>query len=1024
MALPFKLLQLDFAGGLDLKRNPKQVLPAKVLKAENVIFPEPGTFTKRHGYTELAATHWDSSLTIAAVARALGVRLAELLMIADTSASGDPQGAAVLSRDAQGDKWTGIGRTNPVRVSIEDISQPFGSDTVLIHDGHVMPYVGVVANYALYASEINTGSLLGYYLRVVDTDTGARLYDQQVRSTGPTESPKVAAIGTKANIFVAEAAANDIFCDRWDSADPDAVTQAGAALVSDLNASGLWDACEVDGSVCALAYETSANDIDIIRVDATGAILTTATIAENPQGCVAVHHVTDPQSGTSYLFVAWQTAAAGVRLRYALLNPTTLATVFGPDDLRSSDLTGETVRNITAARESDTNGAYKLRWFAELSATERYNHRIITHAGPFDSLSDSGAATVRHLGLATKAFTYLGRAWVWAVHDSAPDNNNNGLQTTYFLLNGTSTETSGTPDYDAKLFYARAGGLSERSGLGQVVDMGSDVFLAAMLRQDQTGAGGAVLKSLVGVSVDMSPPAPPWLQLAGATYLGAGYIGQADGAFHEVGHHLFPENLSHVADTDGAGGLSDSTAYRFRAVYEWNDKLGNLHRSAPSVALVHTTGADTDATPNNWSITIRVPTLAAATRFDPDVIGKDKASDTIIRLYMTETGGTVYRQSLYWAVNDPDADYVDFEVLFAPTSSRPLLYTESGELENEGAPSAWAMAMVANRAFVVRQDARRKLGWSKEKVRGLGLEFVAEDDASIEFNQGGDINALGVLGETLAIFQETQVSLMLAIGGPNEKGEGDFNPPRLVAQDVGHVDPFQPVAIPAGLIFKSHKGFKLLTGGGVHPTWGADVDDHDSATVIDARVVESAHEVRFLLDGSTTMLVYDYQADQWSTHTLTHAGVAATVWGGDYCYLRSTGAVRQESSAVYQDAGTNYAMKVRTSWLQPGGPQAQCVLGEFSFLGDWKFAHTMTVRVYYDFDDSAPFSTYTFNAVASKVPYQFRKVPKKQNCTAVMFEFEDTIGGQGSGEGRGYTLSNLAILVAVPGGIRREALRS
>ena len=59
--LDYRVIQIPLGGGVDLKRDAKQVKPDKALTLENATLQQIDTATKRHGYTALSRTVLESA---------------------------------------------------------------------------------------------------------------------------------------------------------------------------------------------------------------------------------------------------------------------------------------------------------------------------------------------------------------------------------------------------------------------------------------------------------------------------------------------------------------------------------------------------------------------------------------------------------------------------------------------------------------------------------------------------------------------------------------------------------------------------------------------------------------------------------------------------------------------------------------------------------------------------------------------------------------------------------------------------
>lgn len=999
MALKYQPISIDLSrGGLRNDVDSKATTPGELVTLENGVFDKRGVVQKRFGYDVRTPVGWDAR-TISK-GRLLAAVEDELLLFADTAASGSYRGSAVLSLDdASGGQWTPIGRSNPVEVDVKEVSVP--ADLSQVASYNVMPYVASVGSYDLVASEIRAGSLAGIYLSVTNRATGATLYNQRVRSAGT--SPKICATGDYAIILTANGAS--IFADVWSAADPDTVTVAGAATITDLDS--LWDVSEIDTLRMAVAYQSTTGTALRVRVlDTTGGAVsiaaTTSATSSTQQNCVSLHRFT--VSGTVYLLVTWQdSSAAAERAKYALLsyNVVTLAfaLISGPSDLYTTDLTGEDANNITAALETDST---RVRWFIEIEGSATYHTRVIVGDTAFTAMAGSAGVAVRHVGLASKAFTYKGAAWVWVAHEST-------LQATYFLMTPSAPgEDSALPyaDYDAKVLYSRGGGLTYRNGLPAIVDRGNDTLSTAMLKQTQTVNGGIVVRVPVVVTVDMDPVAPRVVKAGRAAYVSGGFVGQAGGAYHEVGHHLFPENLAFVSAT--AGGLANG-AYQIAATYKWIDPLGEAHESAPSPVLKYTVAG------GNGTVTVSCPSLAQAARFIPDTLGKDKASDAFVQFYITNTDLTVLYESANAPINDPDADTVTRAINSVNTSA-PTLPTTGGVLDNIGPPCMLDLAVHRNRMVGIPADDRTCFWYSKQKVKGAGYEW--SDELLVRLDSHGDNTAIASFSDKILVFKRTATYLVPGEGA-DATGVGGFDTPYLLSGDLGCTDKPSVLTTSVGVIFKSARGFYLY-GGGLKYI-GGPVQNFDKYDVISAVLEEDSHRAVFFLSDQQPALVYDYLTEQWGTYT-DHDAVAASVWQGKVAWLGSDARVHVQSEE-FLDGGEAYGLKLGLGWITMAGALGWQRFRKVGVLCDWKSPHTLMLRVYYrrgevpedrgtvvtgeDGVEAVRFDL-ALNAESVKGGHLMATRLPHQKATAIRLEVEDT-----DPTGEDYTITALMLEVGV-----------
>jgi hypothetical protein len=475
----------------------------------------------------------------------------------------------------------------------------------------------------------------------------------------------------------------------------------------------------------------------------------------------------------------------------------------------------------------------------------------------------------------------------------------------------------------------------------------------------------------------------------------------------------------------GTSLLTAAGSYAYRAVYEWTDAAGHVHRSAPSNAVAITsTGA---------AVGITVPALRLTAK-----------SDVRIAIYRTAANGTVYYRitPMDAPANDPTADYVYYADGWADTdiTGNELLYTTGGVLDHVAPPSSTMLASYRGRIFLAGTQDPTRIYYSTETVPGEAVAF--NDALTIDMEtDGGPVTALGVLDQYLVIFKRNSIYVITGDGPTNTGDLPDYGTPTNVATDVGCATPASVVLTPAGLMFKSAKGIYVLTRGLSVEYVGAPVEEFNDQTVTGAQVVADRNEVRFVCE-SGNALVYNYLVGQWSTFT-NHQSVGCTVWQDSFVFAKSNGRVYRENRDVWADGGTGYSLKLVTAWLQTAGILGYQRVKRAWVLGDYKGRHQLRLRFGYDYDDSSWPDEKTIDAYDILNPgtygsvspyggdpvygghfpdYRFGLHLRTQKCGSIRVEISDI---QSTDYNEGLSLSAIAFQVgAKRGGPKLPSARS
>ena len=1021
MALKFQNVTIDLSrGGLNTGADPKALTPGELILLENGVFDKRGAVNKRKGKRSLgrgvvpAGSFTDG--------RALGVRGGNELvtMGAGSGLTAGPNSSRVFARDSSAQAWVEVGNCNPVECEVQTVSPAY--------QYHAAPNACIVdGKYAVYTAETRTGDTLAAgqtaataHAVIVELATGVHVWEGDLATT-QENSPKPVAIGTVALIFVADDGGPNIAVWLWNSATPATAPTLVGAVVTDLKNLELWDVCEQSATLVNLVWANTGNTISSAYFDSAGAqVGSTVDIAEQPVNALACFMASD---GTDQFFCVAYQLSGGTNIRVRL-NNITQSTVFGPATLFS---TGTAAYNITGARETD-GANERLRIFVDRlpAPVGVQTTMVISGQMTFAAAATGGTTTFWHVMLASKAFYANTRANVLCVYGFEYTNQ---FQPTYFLKAvDAAGAATGVPTTMAKILPSRAAFRSayqrttatgsNTCGLPPPVQMDDGRWLIAGLKQERLIASHSraaydvpsITKSLCGMVFDLSHVAPS-VSAAGSLFFGGGYLGLYDGGWQESGFHVFPDVFS-VTNSATAGGLVGSTLYNFRVVAEWTDRHGNLHRSSPSTAVAHTTGVGIA------SVTVSIHSLAEVSGWTAAQL---KAAQVRIHVLRTvATTGTVYYKTATSAVNDPSIESVTVNsgtVPDADLTSNEILYTEGGVIENIGPPAMHSIAAGRNRMAGIPSDDRTAWWYTKQKEAGIAFEWSDLLTGRIEAD--GDNTAIAFNDDKWIIFKELAVYIVSG-DGPNSLGVGDFNQPYRLPGDIGCVDRVSVLNTPVGIMFKSHKGFHLLPGGG--PQYiGAPVEKYNAYTVVAALLEEDAHRAIFFLSEHQPALVYDYESGQWGTFT-DHDAVAAVVWQGSPAFVGSDGKVHVQGSDFLDD-GKPYGLKLGLGWITMAGALGWQRFRKVGVLCDWKSPHTLMLRVYYrrgevpedrgtvvtgeDGVEAVRFDL-ALNAESVKGGHLMATRLPHQKATAIRLEIEDT-----DPTGEDYTISAIMLEVGV-----------
>jgi hypothetical protein len=825
--------------------------------------------------------------------------------------------------------------------------------------------------------EASGSTKAGLHIGIFDAPTGAPIEaDLYLSATAYPVAPRVVATAT--NVLVLYADAGNLKCYIALGAGAGATTTLRTDITGELDA--VWT-----GTFAAIAYKSGASQFTLVNVTSAGAVSGSPTVVAVANDSIGIGY--SAFGGTPYLCVAYYDGGTPKNV-VARWFSTSLVQTAGPTTVDA----GRGQGSVIAFTRDATSAAMRLIYavnFITGSVTISGTAGAILNATGVTSTT-----TIIRDVLPMSAPVFIGSA-------SNPD--------VVFLGIGPSTanailQTTGVVVSWIGAVRARVlpGLMSQLYSQGRVANVlsasGIVTFLAAEFGAItyQSNYGAVSAYSTAGISRIAFEPAAltkvDTVSIGGETFIAGAAPQLYDGAaITEVGFHFFPQGLTNPATGAGAGSLS-AGSYQYRAHYEWTDRQGRVHRSAPSPAL-------TVVAALNDSRTIRVPTLRVTAKLDQT--SHMPVSPPTIVLSRTEANGTVfYRVSSVSSptFNDPTVNYVDLVDTLADSAliANQLLYTTGNILDGIAPPACRYACVHQSRIVIAGLENPYEWRYSTPVVDGEYPRFNELLSGRVP-EATGKITALAAFDEQLVVLTERAVYRVPGEGADNRGLNATFPEPIHVTTDVGCADSRSVVEIPAGLAFLTQKGMRLLAHGfSMHPTWGTDVDGYAGYTFFSAVNVTDKNQARWQatsvadpsLDPTNGItLVYDTLFDQWAVWDT--AGIDACMWNGLYTRLRADAQIRQDVTFTYLDGGSMAPGVVETGWLKLGALQGFQRVWRVLIDGTHYGAAAVTLEVGYDFKpayDAADSFTFDSTALfAAGDPFQIRRHLRVQKCRAIRF---------------------------------------
>lgn len=979
--------------GLDTKVDKKGLPLPKLLSLTNGRFDKVGRISKRYGCKALGKEIVGST-SVLEDSDALATFNDELLIFNKQN---------LFSYSEQAMRSSDKGACVSASVKVEDIAKNNYQQTLID--------VATASDVSVIAWEDSRG---GVRATVRDNVSGTELLsDTVIHASG--YAPRCASFN--GSLYILYAVANDL---RGRQINPFNPSPLGAevtisAVFNNTNIS--FDVVTQDQYIIVGYNVQGAAQLRLHKLNANLAVQMTMNIGEDANVAVSL-----TRAASSKTFVAWY--GSGGKVRGAVYD-VFMTQLVAPFDIE----TAANVVALTGYKLPDNTG---VRLFYQVSAAATYNHFVrsvtVTNAGA----AGTPAVFLKGVGLATKGFAYspdtTERGFVGVVHDSA-------LQATFFIVRQDGLVV-------AKMQYGNAGGILARSLPSAVVERSAGVYQFGILTKNPVvAAGNAKFLTFKGASLatlDFSDLRNfTSVQLGNnAIIVGGAVQGYDSRSAVEQGFHLFPENVA-LAQSAG-GSLTATGVYSYVVCYEWTDNRGQLHRSSPSDPIQITLSG------GNQTVTLTIPTLRITQKRSP-------RTDVNIVVYRTETNGSLYYQAsspTTLTYNNVAVDTVTIVDTLADATliGRAPIYTTGDVLENIGAPSASLIEVFGERVFLAGTEDDQI--WPSKVVKtAMPVEFAEELAFHVD-PIGGRITAIAKLDDKLIIFKESTI-FYTAGDGPNNVGGGNpFLTPVVVTGDVGCVDSRSVVRTPAGLIFKSKKGFYLLDRGLSVSYIGSPVEEWNDESVTAAVLVGDANEVRFTTAAGPT-LAYDYFVGQWSVWS-TFGGDDAIVWRQSFTAIKrrtgSTAIVVREEKGFFLDIDQSYSMQIGLAWAAFAGVQGLQRIYKALLLGDYKSPHKLKISVGYNyqpqFNDEYywdPVSGLNIDAYGDAANYgadsyfgggnggivdvyQVRIGVTEQKCQAIQITIEDVSLG---GSCESFSLSNIGFEYGTKvGGMKLPASQS
>jgi hypothetical protein len=445
-----------------------------------------------------------------------------------------------------------------------------------------------------------------------------------------------------------------------------------------------------------------------------------------------------------------------------------------------------------------------------------------------------------------------------------------------------------------------------------------------------------------------------------------------------------------------SGGYVQDGKCRVLCVYEFTDKNGYLHRTAPGPSTeVQSAGGNTS------TIEMVINTYLNGN------IDAEGLNLTKIIPYRTLAGGSIFYREDYVDQWDllPDQkakpfvhDNLDFETTTIDLiksdealESSAVLYTDGGEVPPSPMPPIKYLSTWGSRIWGGGSPRDEAIFFSKINQTNLIPEFSEALNITIQDKPG---RTTGIQGFTDKIVLSKRGRLFYSYGqGPNNLGgAGSFALFEEIMGVSGAINGKSMVVNGAGLHYKSDKGIYTL-GPGLNTVFsGAMFEDSADEDILKAITPIDSETIRFLT--ASGIISHNNYFGSWSLDSSTELlPKDAVIHDNEFYVLTTDDKVMIETKDSYVDNSAEYDMSLETGWISTAGLVGFQRFYKLMMVMDNKSPYSVTVSLAYDYgayEDSVSF--------VDSVDARIIIYPRKQKCEAFRLKIEvtPTTGNQNS----------------------------
>ena len=1002
-----QLVPIPFAGGLDTKTDPKQVAMGKLLQAQNVVFKQTGSLSRRWGYTAIPN----------------GIQGYGSIHLGGGASMTTYNNQLIVS---DGDGFYPYSPAQSELIPAQQFTACNQSNSWVYHDSTTQagPDFGTTGTIDVYSWIQNVSGTFTVYYTIVDTATGTNIVP-------PTSL--VAGVATKVIPFVS-AGYVLVFYARSDTttlgyakisiASPTTappLTIVTPTLPTPIN--GSFDVVnDGNGKIRILVFTSNGNiNLESFGSNFIPSAITVGTFTSVSPYCASI----TVDSVTGNLWLVWADNA-NTGFKGAIYNQSLVLQTAITDYTVSLN----TVTQISVVAPGNGQG------YIVIDVSGPQSHRIYM----WQITGSSGISTGNipfelGCGMASKAFvlTQPGTIGVAiAVNAVYVSPSNTTLQNTYFTLvyNFLNTVIA-TAAVSARTLPGNAGGLQALSNiLPECPFIATNTVKWATLRKGAPSTQAGAVVAQLGVNAQMLTFFTPviYTEINNNLYASGGCPSVWDGHnFVEQNFNLYPEGITTVPS--GTGGSLGTGTYYYCVTYAYEDQNGQTWESSPSVpfSVVFAAGATN-------SVQLTIPTLRLTRNNNVQIRVYRTAANGLFMTRITSSSSPFFNNAtvdtLTYTDTQSDASIASNGALY----TQPLVTTSVQPLQNSPPPACTVQGTFDDRLWVGGLDDPNQLWYTEQQSSGIPMQFSASQYMSVD-NIGGAITFFGRMDGNAIVGKHTAI-LYFNGTGPDATGQNNGYSQLLQVPSggIGFASQKGAVLTPKGIMFQSNTGGVYLLDRGLNVSYvGAPVEafTKNGGFVVTSATILPDQWVIFT-SAAGTSLVYDYLYDQWSTFT-NHAAADSCLYQGDFTFLSPTGTIMQQTPTVFTDNGTPIPISIQTAKIALAQIQGYQRVYEAFILGAYRGQNvTLTLGCAFDYDtqidaqsivpvdtmvgltgapSSGTFGTEPWYGSPTTL-FQWR-ADILRKCESIQFQITDAQTGTGN---EGYALSAITLNVGVKRG--------